>query len=113
MTILKRDENNFEMGINSFLNDVYERRISIKTIKGNQKKAILSIVKFLKSYCLGVDKIQILKQSKCFLKYNLDETLKKSIKTLKLKKYNKIYSSLSTNEDSENNLNSKKNQTNY
>ena len=108
MTILKRDENNFEMGINSFLNDIYERRISIKTIKGNQKKAILSIVKFLKSYCLGVDKIQILKQSKCFLKYNLDETLKKSIKTLKLKKYNKIYSSLSTNEDSENNLNSKK-----
>ena len=103
-TILKRDENNFEMGINSFLNDIYERKISIKTIRGNQKKVIISIVKFLKSYCLSVDKIQILKQSKCFLKFNLDESLKKSIKALKLKKYNKIYSALSTKEDSENNL---------
>ena len=103
MTNLKRDENNFDMGINSFLNDIYERKISIKTIKGNEKKVIKAIIKFLKNYCLNVEKIQIIKQSKCFLKYNLDKTLKKIINNEQNKKYNKLYSSLSTKDEFEKN----------
>ena len=102
ISLLKREENNFSEGINFFLNDAYERRITIKTIRGKEKKAAETILKFLKNYCLGVEKIQILKQSKCFLKYNLDETLKDIIKNQKRKKYNQLYSSLST-EDKENN----------
>ena len=101
-TVLKKDENNFNMGINFFLNDTYERRITIKTIKGKQKNAVETIIKFLKNYCLGVEKIQILKQSKCFLKYNLDETLKKIITNQKRKKYSQLYSSLSTDEQENN-----------
>ena len=108
MTILKRDENNFNMGINSFLNDSYERKITIKTIKGNQDNVIKSIIKILNSYCLYVEKIQIIKQSKCFLKYNLDQSLKKIVNNQKSKKYTKIYSSLSTNEDLDFNKNKKK-----
>ena len=68
MTILKRDENNFNMGINSFLNDSYEGKINIKTIKGNQNNVIKAITKILNSYCLYVEKIQIIKQSKCLFK---------------------------------------------
>ena len=108
MTILKRDENNFNMGINSFLNDSYERKITIKTIKGNQNNVIKAIIKILNSYCLYVEKIQIIKQSKCFLKYNLDQSLKKIVNNQKSKKYTKIYSSLSTNEDLDFNKNKKK-----
>ena len=108
-TTLKRDENNFNMGINSFLNDIYERKISIKTIRGTQKSAIKDIVQFLKDYCLGVDRIQIIKQSKCFLKYNLDDTLKKIINNKKNKMYNKISSSMSLNDDFENDSNKKNN----
>lgn len=108
-TTLKRDENNFNMGINSFLNDIYERKISIKTIRGTQKSAIKAIVQFLKDYCLGVDRIQIIKQSKCFLKYNLDDTLKKIINNKKNKLYNKISSSISLNDDFENDSNKKNN----
>ena len=100
MTLLKRDLNNFNMGINSFLNDTYERRISIKTIQGNQKDVIKTIIKFLKNYCLDVEKIKIIKQSKCFLNYNLDETLRIILINRKIKKYNKIYSKLITSEDS-------------
>ena len=99
---LKRDENNFNMGINTFLNDTYERKISIKTIRGNQKYVIETILKFLKNYCLKVEKIQIIKQSKCFLKYNLDETLKNIINKEKRKKY-KLYSKLSKKEEHDNN----------
>ena len=98
ISLLKKDENNFDMGINFFLNDTYERRITIKTIRGKQKAAEEIIVKFLKNYCLGVEKIQILKQSKCFLKYNLDESLKKIINNQRRKKYNQLYTSLSTDE---------------
>ena len=111
MTVLKRDENNFNSGINSFLNDIYERKISIKTIKGNEKSAIKAIVKFLKSYCLNLEKVKIIKQSKCFLKYNLDQTLKKIINTQKNKKY-KLYSALSTSEEPENSLHKKRNSSN-
>ena len=102
ISLLKKEENNFSQGINFFFFFFYERRITIKTIRGKEKKAEETIVKFLKNYCLGVEKIQILKQSKCFLKYNLDETLKDIIKNQKRKKYNQLYTSLST-EDKENN----------
>ena len=102
ISILKRDENNFNMGINTFLNDTYERKISIKTIRGNQKYVIETILKFLKNYCLKVEKIQIIKQSKCFLKYNLDETLKNIINNEKRKKY-RLYSKINNKKEEQDN----------
>ena len=51
LSILKRDENNFDTGINSLLNDTYERKISIKTIKGNPQNSVNIIVKFLRNFC--------------------------------------------------------------
>ena len=94
-TNLKRDENNFNTGINSFLSDTYERKITIKTVKGNKENVVKSLIQILKNYCLNIDKIQLIKQSKCFLKYNLDETLKKIINEQKSKIYNKLCSSIS------------------
>lgn len=79
MTELKIDEKNFDKKSNSSSNDLYERKISIKTIKGIQKNSIKTIIQILKNFCVDVDKIQIIKQSKCFLKYNLDENLKEII----------------------------------
>ena len=76
MTELKIDEKNFDKKSNSSSNDLYERKVSIKTIKGIQKNSIKAIIQILKDFCVDVDKIQIIKQSKCFLKYKLDETLK-------------------------------------
>ena len=94
-TNLKRDENNFDTGINSFLSDTYERKIAIKTVKGNKENAIKALIQILKNYCLSIDKIQIIKQSKYILKYNLDETLKKIVNEQKSKIYNKLCSSIS------------------
>ena len=94
-TNLKRDENNFDTGINSFLSDTYERKIAIKTVKGNKESAIKALIQILKNYCLSIDKIQIIKQSKYILKYNLDETLKKIVNEQKSKIYNKLCSSIS------------------
>ena len=79
LSILKRDENNFDTGINSLLNDTYERKISIKTIKGDQQNSVKIIVKFLRNFCVNVEKIKIIKQSKCFLRYNLESDLKNVI----------------------------------
>ena len=87
LSILKRDENNFDTGINSLLNDAYERKISIKTIKGNPQNSINIIVKFLRNFCINVEKIKIIKQSKCFLRYNLESDLKNVISIHK----NRIY----------------------
>ena len=101
LTILKKEENNINRGINSSLNDLYERKISIKTIKGNKKNSIKAIIQFLKNLCLKIDKIQIIKQSKCFLKYNLDENLKSIINNKK----SKLFSSVSNKEENENDLN--------
>jgi hypothetical protein len=91
VTLLKRDENHISLGMNSFLNDIFEKKISIKTIKGSQKGAINGILQFLKLFCLGIDKVQIIKQSKCFLKYNLDDLLKKIINGQKNKIINNKY----------------------
>ena len=87
LSILKRDENNFDTGINSLLNDTYERKISIKTIKGNPQNSVNIIVKFLRNFCINVEKIKIIKQSKCFLRYNLESDLKNVISIHK----NRIY----------------------
>ena len=79
VTELKIDEKNFDKKTHSSSNDLYERKISIKTIKGIQKNSIKAIIQILKNFCVDMDKIQIIKQSKCFLKYNLDENLKEII----------------------------------
>ena len=104
-TTLKRNENYIDKGINTFLNNIYERKLTIKTIRGTQKSTIKAIVQFLKDYCKGVDKIQIIKQSKCFLKYNLDDTLKKIINDKKNNIYNRIGSSTSIIDENDINQN--------
>lgn len=100
-TNLKRDENNFDTGINSFLSDTYERKINIRTVKGDKESLIKALILILKNYCLSIDKIQIIKQSKYFLKYKLDETLKKIINEQKDKIYSKYCSSISINDGNE------------
>ena len=87
LSILKRDENNFDTGINTLLNDTYERKISIKTIKGNHQNSVNIIVKFLRNFCINVEKIKIIKQSKCFLRYNLESDLKNVISIHKNRMY--------------------------
>ena len=87
LSILKRDENNFDTGINTLLNDTYERKISIKTIKGNPQNSVKIIVKFLRNFSVNIEKIKIIKQSKCFLRYNLESDLKNIILVHK----NRIY----------------------
>ena len=76
LSILKNNENNFSAGINTFLNDINERKLSIKSIKGNEQNIIQFIINFLQKFCVSMNKIKIVKQSKCLLKYNLEENLK-------------------------------------
>ena len=74
-SILKRDENNFSGGINTVLNDSYERKISIKSIKGIESNIVNFLIQFLKSFCQSIERIKIIKQSNCFYKYDLDNLL--------------------------------------
>ena len=83
LTILKNNENNFNTGINTFLNDINERKLSIKSIKGNEQNIIEFIINFLQKFCVSMNKIKIIKQSKCLLKYNLEENLKNIINNRK------------------------------
>ena len=83
LTILKNNENNFNTGINTFLNDINERKLSIKSIKGNEQNIIQFIINFLQKFCVSMNKIKIIKQSKCLLKYNLEENLKNIINNRK------------------------------
>ena len=83
VVLLKKDDNNFSSGLNYFLNDTYERKIQIKTIKGREKNVINFIIKFLKLFSSSINKIKIIKQSKIFYKYNLEQTLNEQIKTRK------------------------------
>ena len=83
--VLKRDENNFHCGINSFLNDIYERKICIKSIKGEESNIKNFIINYLKYFCLSIDHIKIIKQSDCFVKLNLERTLNEIIRTNKSK----------------------------
>ena len=68
ITILKKDENNFTSGINYYLNDNYERKICIKTVRGTEKNVINFIIKYLKLLCASINKIKVIKQTKNFYK---------------------------------------------
>ncbi len=83
LVVLKNDENNFSTGINNFLNDIYERKISIKSIKGNEQSIIQFFINFLSKFCLSINKIKLIKQSKCLLKYNIEDTIQKIIQKKK------------------------------
>ena len=72
---LKRDEDNFSAGINTVLNDSYERKIFIKSIKGVESNIVNFLIQFLKTFCQSVERIKIVKQSNCFYKYDLDNLL--------------------------------------
>ena len=72
---LKRDENNFNSGINSILKDTYERKIAIRSVRGIESNIIKFMIQFLKTFCQSVDRIKIVKQSNCFYKYNLEKEL--------------------------------------
>ena len=75
LTILKSNENNFSTGINTFLNDINERKLSIKAIKGYEQSIIQFIIDFLQKFSVSMNKIKIIKQSKCLLKYKIEENL--------------------------------------
>ena len=105
LSILKRDENNFDTGINYLLNDTYERKISIKTIKGNPLNSIKIIVKFLRNFCVHIEKIKIIKQSKCFLRYNLESDLKNVISIHKNRIYKGQPSMIKKELNNKNNIN--------
>ena len=83
ITLLKKNDNNFSSGLNYFLNDTYERKIIIKTIKGREKNVINFIIKYLKLFSSSINKIKVIKQSKILYKYNLEQTLNEQIKTRK------------------------------
>ena len=72
---LKRDENNFSGGLSQILKDSYERKISIKSVKGLESNIIKFMKQFLKTLCHSIDRIKIIKQSDCFNKYNLEKEL--------------------------------------
>ena len=74
--ILKRDENDFSSGLNSFVGDKYERTLLIKTIKGNEKESVNQIVKILKHFSLLSSKIKIIQKSKSFNNLNLENFVK-------------------------------------
>ena len=78
-TILKRDENDFSSGVNSFVHDKYERTILIRTIQGNEEKSTEKIFKILKHFSLLVSKIKIIQKSKHFNNYNIEQYIKQYI----------------------------------
>ena len=78
-TILKRDENDFSSGLNSFVRDKYERTLIIKTIKGNEKESKNQIIRILKHFSLLSSKIKIIQKSKAFINLNLENYVKQYI----------------------------------
>ena len=74
-TIVQKDENNFSNGLNYFLNDNYERKLSIKSVKGNEKNIINFMLKYLKLFSSSINKVKIIKQSKTLYKYNLEKMI--------------------------------------
>ena len=82
-TVLQKDENNFTSGLNYFLNDNNEKKLAIKTIKGNEKNIIAFIIKYLKLIAGSVNKIKIIKQSKILFKYDLEKILNEQIQMKK------------------------------
>ena len=89
LATLKSNENKFNTGINSFLNDTSERKLSIRAIKGNEQNIIQFIINFLQKFSLSMNKIKVIKQSKCLLKYNIEENLLKIINNRKNEIYKK------------------------
>ena len=83
IVMLKKDDNNFTSGLNYYLNDNYERKITIKTVRGSEKNVINFILKYLKLISSSVNKIKVIKQSKNFYKYDLENTLNEQIKKRK------------------------------
>ena len=83
VAILKKDENNFTSGLKYYLNDNYERKLCIKTIRGREKNVINFIIKYLKLFSCSLNKIKIIKQSKILFKYNLEQILNDQIKIKK------------------------------
>jgi hypothetical protein len=91
IVMLKKDDNNFTSGLNYYLNDNYERKITIKTVRGSEKNVTSFMLKYLKLISSSVNKIKVIKQSKNFYKYNLESTLNEQItkrKNLLLKSIN-------------------------
>ena len=88
-TTLKSNENNFNTGISTFLNDINERKVSIKAIKGNEQNIIQFIILFLQKFSLSMNKIKIIKQSKCLLKYNIEQNLQTIINNRRNEIYKK------------------------
>ena len=82
-TVLQKDENNFTSGLNYFLNDNNEKKLAIKTIKGNEKNIIAFMIKYLKLFAGSVNKIKIIKQSKILFKYDLEKILNEQIQMKK------------------------------
>lgn len=91
IVMLKKDDNNFTSGLNYYLNDNYERKITIKTVRGSEKNVNSFMLKYLKLISSSVNKIKVIKQSKNFYKYDLENTLNELItkrKNLLLKSIN-------------------------
>ena len=91
IVMLKKDDNNFTSGLNYYLNDNYERKITIKTVRGSEKNVTSFMLKYLKLISSSVNKIKVIKQSKNFYKYDLESTLNEQItkrKNLILKSIN-------------------------
>jgi hypothetical protein len=91
IVMLKKDDNNFTSGLNYYLNDNYERKITIKTVRGSEKNVTSFMLKYLKLISSSVNKIKVIKQSKNFYKYDLENTLNEQItkrKNLLLKSIN-------------------------
>ena len=82
-TVLQKDENNFTSGLNYFLNDNNEKKLAIKTIKGNEKNIIAFMIKYLKLIAGSVNKIKIIKQSKILFKYDLEKIINEQIQMKK------------------------------
>ena len=121
--ILENDENNFSSGTLNILNE-NERKIYIKSIKGNDNKIQKKILKFLNLLTVQVNKIKILKLSKNFnLNYNLEIFLNSKIfqkknslykkKNLNIINYFNKNNGNSFSENSSKTSNSNKNYTTY
>ncbi len=78
--------------------------ISIKSIKGNQESINQFFINFLFKFCLYINKIKIIKQSKSLLKYNVESSIQKIIQNKKNEIFNSknlpkdiLYSSKNSN----------------
>ena len=91
IALLQKEDDKYFSGANSFLNDNYERKISIKSIKGHEKNLKIFLVKFLNIFCSNANKIKIYKQSKCLLSYNLEKNINSEIRKRKISLYKNYY----------------------